>query len=72
MVAILKIIELALLLVILFVLVLVVIVGSEEKKLYEDCNYKILCENNRLSKEYEAICQNYKQIQNNFTIPILS
>ena len=52
-----KVIELCLLVSILIVLVGVVIVGSQEKQLYEQCNMKILCQQNKLNPAFDKICK---------------
>lgn len=63
-----KTIELCLLVCILIVLVGVVIVGSQEKQLYEDCNMKILCEQNKLNPAFDKICKQNSSGVINITI----
>lgn len=61
-------IELCLLISILIVLIVVVIVGLQEKQLYEDCNMKILCEQNKLNPAFAKICKQNASEAINITI----
>ena len=61
-----RIIEYSILLSILVIQIYLLVVALPyDKKIYEDCNMKVLCENNAVDF---PICKQYKNIQNN-TIP---